>query len=120
MGGSGRVFRLPEVTRRSLYEEATVALAAGAAGGPDSPPAGRFAGDFRGSRPWAYDLRSGALEATFPITFTNPFLPIRALSRIAFGPDGKLYAIEPFVGVIRMHLDPNNTQELYSPASPLP
>jgi hypothetical protein len=29
-----------------------------------------------------------------------------AASCAAFGSDGKLYVIEPFVGVIRMNLDP--------------
>jgi len=32
----------------------------------------------------------------------------------AFGPDGMLYVIEPFVGVIRMNLDAGNTQLVYS------
>jgi sugar lactone lactonase YvrE len=37
---------------------------------------------------------------------------------VAFGPDGKLYVIEPFVGVIRMHLDPSNTQSVYAAFAP--
>ena len=57
----------------------------------------------------AYDIRTGALEATYPITITNPFVGISAASCMAFGPDGKLCVIEPFVGVIRMNLDPGNT-----------
>ena len=69
---------------------------------------------------WAYDIGTGALEAAFPITIHNPAIPFRGLSCIAFGPDGKLYAIEPFVGVIRMNLDPANTQQLYAPFPPPP
>jgi sugar lactone lactonase YvrE len=41
-----------------------------------------------------------------------------AASCCAFGPDGRLYVIEPFVGVIRMNLDPGNTQSLYSSFTP--
>lgn len=66
----------------------------------------------------AYDIRTGALEATYPITITNPFAGMSAASCIAFGPDGKLYVVEPFVGVIRMNLDPNNTQSVYSAFTP--
>lgn len=62
----------------------------------------------------AYDIRSGALETTYPITITNPFAGMSGASCAAFGPDGKLYVIEPFVGVIRMNLDPANTQSVYS------
>ena len=36
----------------------------------------------------------------------------------AFGPDGKLYVVEPFVGIVRMNLDKNNTQQLYAPFTP--
>jgi len=39
----------------------------------------------------------------------------------AFGPDGDLYVVEPFVGIIRMGLDAANTQSVYSsfvPAGP--
>lgn len=32
----------------------------------------------------------------------------------AFGPDGKLYVVEPFGGIIRMDLNPGNTQSVYS------
>ena len=67
---------------------------------------------------YAYDIRTGALEATYPITITNPFVGISAASCAAFGPDGKLYVIEPFVGVIRMHLDPGNTQSVYAAFTP--
>jgi sugar lactone lactonase YvrE len=62
----------------------------------------------------AYDIRTGALGATYPITITNPFAGMSGASCIAFGPDGKLYVIEPFVGVIRMSLDPGNQQSVYS------
>ena len=41
-----------------------------------------------------------------------------AASCAAFGPDGKLYVIEPFVGVIRMNLDPGNTQSVYATFTP--
>jgi len=68
---------------------------------------------------WQYDIKSGHLDAQFPVTISNPFLPFHALSCIAFGPDG-LYAIEPYVGIIRMHLDPHNTQEAYSLFPPPP
>jgi len=51
---------------------------------------------------------------TYPITITNPFAQMSAASCIAFGPDGKAYVIEPFVGVIRMSLNPKNDQSVYS------
>ena len=66
----------------------------------------------------AYNIRTGALEATYPITITNPFAGMSAASCAAFGPDGKLYVIEPFVGVIRMNLDPGNRQSVYSAFTP--
>jgi sugar lactone lactonase YvrE len=69
---------------------------------------------------WAYDLKTKALVAQYPIKFMNQIAGMRALSCIAFGPDGKLYAIEPFVGIIRMTLDPGNTQEIYSAFPPPP
>jgi sugar lactone lactonase YvrE len=69
---------------------------------------------------WAYDIKTGQPAGQFPVTIHNPFVPFRGLSCIAFGPDGNLYAIEAFVGIIRMHLDPNNTQELYSAFPPPP
>ena len=62
----------------------------------------------------AYDLHSGALEAQFPITITNPFAGMSAGSCIAFGADGGAYVIEPFIGVIRMSLNPTNDQSVYS------
>lgn len=65
-----------------------------------------------------YDLRTGDLEATYPITITNPFAGMSGASCIAFGPDGKLYVIEPFVGVIRMKLNPGNDQSVYSAFTP--
>ncbi len=69
----------------------------------------------------AYDLRTGTLEATYPITVTNPFAGMSAASGIAFGPDGKLYVVEPFVGIVRMSVNPTNEQSVYSafvPAGP--
>jgi sugar lactone lactonase YvrE len=66
----------------------------------------------------AYDIRTGALAATYPITITNPFAGMSGASCIAFGSDGKLYVIEPFIGVIRMSLDPGNTQSVYSAFTP--
>ncbi|MGH9721376.1 MAG: SMP-30/gluconolactonase/LRE family protein [Bryobacteraceae bacterium] len=69
---------------------------------------------------WAFDHKSKALVAQYPIQFSNPFVPMRGLSCIAFGPDGRLYAIEPFVGIIRMNLDQANTQDVYSAFPPPP
>ena len=66
----------------------------------------------------AYDTRNGSLEATFPITITNPFAGMSAAACAAFGPDGKLYVIEPFVGVIRMELNRNNAQSVYAAFTP--
>jgi sugar lactone lactonase YvrE len=66
----------------------------------------------------AFDISTGALEATYPINITNPYAGMSAASCAAFGPDGKLYVLEPFVGVIRMSLDPNNTQSVYSAFTP--
>ena len=62
----------------------------------------------------AYDIKTGAFEANYPITITNPFAGMSAASCAAFGPDGKLYVVEPFVGVIRMDLNPGNTQSVYA------
>jgi sugar lactone lactonase YvrE len=62
----------------------------------------------------AYDLKTGAFETTYPITITNPFAGMSGASCAAFGPDGKLYVVEPFVGIIRMDLNPGNTQSVYS------
>src|ERR1044071_5834069 len=67
---------------------------------------------------YAYVIKTGALEATYPITITNPFAGMSAASCAAFGPDGKLYVIEPFVGVIRMDLNPGNTQSVYAAFTP--
>jgi sugar lactone lactonase YvrE len=67
---------------------------------------------------YAYDIKTGALEATYPITITNPFAGMSAASCAAFGLDGKLYVIEPFVGVIRMDLNPGNTQSVYAAFTP--
>lgn len=66
----------------------------------------------------AYDLATGALETTYPITITNPYAGMSAGSCAAFGADGKLYVIEPFVGVIRMSLNPTNDQSVYAPFTP--
>jgi len=67
---------------------------------------------------YAYDIRTGALEETYPINITNPYAGMSAASCAAFGPDGKLYVIEPFVGVIAMDLDADNTQSVYSAFTP--
>jgi sugar lactone lactonase YvrE len=64
---------------------------------------------------WAYDLKTKQLVAQHPVTIFNPYAGQRGLSCIAFGPDGKLYAIEPFVGVVRMDLNAANSQEVYAP-----
>jgi sugar lactone lactonase YvrE len=66
----------------------------------------------------AYDLGTGALEAVYPITITNPFAGMSAASCVAFGADGGLYVIEPFIGVIRMSLTPGNAQSVYSAFTP--
>jgi Tol biopolymer transport system component/sugar lactone lactonase YvrE len=66
----------------------------------------------------AYDIRTGDLEATYPITITNSSAETSAALCAAFGPDGKLYVIEPFVGVIRMNLDSSNKQSVYSAFTP--
>ena len=67
----------------------------------------------------AFDVSTGAAKGTYPITFTNPFVGMSAAVCAAFGPDGKLYVVEPFVGVIQMNLDDANTQSIYAtfPAS---
>lgn len=66
----------------------------------------------------AYDLKTGAFEANYPITITNPFAGMSGASCAAFGPDGDLYVVEPFVGIIRMGLDAANTQSIYSAFTP--
>jgi SMP-30/gluconolaconase/LRE-like protein len=66
----------------------------------------------------AYDLRTGAFETAYPIIITNPFAGMSAASCAAFGADGKLYVVEPFVGIIRMDLNPGNTQSVYAPFIP--
>ncbi|MBI2689550.1 MAG: SMP-30/gluconolactonase/LRE family protein [Acidobacteria bacterium] len=65
-----------------------------------------------------YRLATGEIVNQYPITFSNPYIPYRAGGCIAFGPDGKLYAIEPFVGIIRMDLNPGNTQSVYATFPP--
>ena len=67
---------------------------------------------------YAYDIKTGALETTYPITITNAFAGMSAASCAAFGPDGKLYVVEPFVGIIRMDLNPGNTQSVYAAFTP--
>jgi sugar lactone lactonase YvrE len=67
---------------------------------------------------YAYDSRTGGLDTTYRITITNPSVGRSAAWCLAFGPDGKLYVIEPFVGVIRMDLDPRNTQSVYAAFPP--
>src|SRR6185436_16994949 len=52
------------------------------------------------------------------ITITNPFAGMSAAGCAAFGPDGKLYVVEPFIGIIRMDLTPDNTQSVYAPFIP--
>src|SRR4030095_3869871 len=69
----------------------------------------------------AYNLKTGAFEKNYPITITNPFVGMSGASCAAFGPDGDLYVVEPFVGIIRMGLDAANSQSVYSqfiPAGP--
>src|SRR6478672_8630793 len=66
----------------------------------------------------AYDIKTGAFAANYPITITNPFAGMSAASCAAFGSDGKLYVIEPFIGVIRMDLNPGNTQSVYAAFTP--
>jgi len=60
----------------------------------------------------AYNLKTGAFEASYPITITNQFAGMSGASCAAFGPDGDLYLVEPFVGIIRMGLDAANTQSV--------
>ena len=62
----------------------------------------------------AYDIGTGAFEKTYPITITNPFAGMSGASCAAFGPDGKLYVVEPFVGIVRMDLNPGDTQSVYA------
>ena len=69
---------------------------------------------------WEYDIANGKLLNEYPVTINNPYAGMRGLSCITFGPDGKLYAIEPFVGIIRMELDQANTQSVYAPFPPPP
>ena len=66
----------------------------------------------------AFDISSGAFETRYPITISNPFVGLSAGSCVAFGADGKLYVIEPFVGVIRMSVNPTNDQSVYAPFVP--
>ena len=65
-----------------------------------------------------YSLSSGTILRQLPITIVNPVLPFRAASCVAFGADGNLYVIEPFVGIIKMNLDAANTQSVYATFPP--
>ncbi len=77
-------------------------------------------GIFTPSTVTAYDIRTGALVDTFPITLQHP-QAMKGLSAGNFGPDGNLYVPEPFMGaMIRMSLDPDNTQEVYAGPFPAP
>jgi hypothetical protein len=60
----------------------------------------------------AYDIATGAPKGSYPITITNPLAGMSAAVCAAFGPDGKMYVVEPFVGVIRMDLNDANTQSI--------
>src|SRR5829696_2830699 len=66
----------------------------------------------------AYDIGTGAQAGSYAITIANPFAGMSAAVCAAFGPDGKLYVVEPFVGVIRMDLDGANTQSVYASFPP--
>ncbi len=66
-----------------------------------------------------YDKQTGNLETTFPITLTNPMAGMSGASCIAFGPDGGLFVVEPFVGILKLDLDPANTQSVYAPFAPM-
>jgi len=66
----------------------------------------------------AYDIDEGTLEETIPITVTNPYAGMSAASCIAFGPDGKLYVVEPFVGIVRLSLSAKHEQSVYAPFTP--
>ncbi len=68
----------------------------------------------------AYNRKNGHLEKTFPVTLQDPNPAVmKALSPGNFGPDGRLYAPEPFMGVvIAFDLDKDNTQSIY--AGPFP
>ena len=70
----------------------------------------------------AYNRKTGNLERTFPITLQDPDPAVmKGLSPCNFGPDGKLYAPEPFMGVVlRLDLDKNNTQSVYAGPFPAP
>lgn len=65
-----------------------------------------------------YNLNTGAFTKQFPITIFNQFAGMRAASCIAFDKHGKLYAIEPFVGIVKMNLDAANTQSVYATFPP--
>jgi hypothetical protein len=75
-------------------------------------------GIFSASKVWAYDIDTGALVGEFPITL-QPAPAMKALSPGNFGPDGKLYAAEPFISaILRLDLNPGNSQSIY--AGPFP
>ena len=121
----------PAVAQRPLGDSAVFATVPAVPGFPEgvavrgnrvyvSGPA-NF-GIFTPSAVWAYDLKTGALVATFPITLQNPSPAVmKGLSPGNFGPDGKLYLSEPFMGVvIRLDLTPGNTQSVYAGPFPAP
>lgn len=67
-----------------------------------------------------YNTANGSLTNQFPITIASSFTTFRGASCLAFGADGKLYVIEPFVGIIRMDLNAANTQQVYATFPPPP
>jgi len=79
-------------------------------------------GIFTPSAVWAYNLQTGALVHTFPITLQDPSPAVmKGLSPGNFGPDGRLYCPEPFMGVvIRLNLNAANTQSVYAGPFPAP
>ena len=70
----------------------------------------------------AYNRQTGALRGVFPITLQDPDPTVmKALSPGQFGPDGRLYAPEPFMRVVlRLNLDKNNKQSIYAGPFPAP
>lgn len=79
-------------------------------------------GIFTPSAVTAFDRKTGALEAIFPITLQDPSPAVmKAISAANFGADGRLYTPEPFMGVvIALDLDPANTQAVYAGPFPAP
>ncbi len=131
VGGLAALAAYPALAERPLGDSRVVADV------PDSPgfPEGiatrgnRFYvtgpanfGIFTPSAVHAFDRKTGALEATFPITLQDPSPAVmKAISATNFGPDGRLYTPEPFMGVvIALDLDPANTQAVYAGPFPAP